>query len=107
MTTTSKPLAANFAPETQFTLEPEARLAGYEERLETLRITLVRRLVRPGLTGAARRRVRRAIAEAELLAFATPYPLLVLPLLAEEKARTVRRTAATDADRTPSRTPRF
>lgn len=90
MTTTLKPPAPVFAPETEFTLEPGVRPPGHQERLEALRIALVRRLVRPGLTDAARQRLRRAIAEAELLAFATPYPLLVLPLLAEEKVRFAR-----------------
>jgi len=38
--------------------------------------------------------LRNALKEAEALAWETPYPHLVLPLLAEEKARAARRWAA-------------
>lgn len=41
--------------------------------------------------------LQRAAAEAESLAWLNPYPLLVLPLLLEEKAREARRYAARQA----------
>ncbi len=86
-----------FAPETRFDLEPELRPppdARTVAELERLRITLVRRLVKPALEAPVQRRLRRAITEAENLAFTTPFPLLVLPTLAEEMAHAARQNSA-------------
>lgn len=77
-----------FAPATRSSAEPGRLPREIEgDALERLRIELARRLVRPSSNAPTRRRLRRAIAKAEALAFTTPYPLLVLPLLAEELAR--------------------
>lgn len=61
----------------------EARFGQYKRRL-------VGRLVRQYREAEIRRRLRHAVLEAEALAWATPYPLLVMQELAEEKVRTAR-----------------
>lgn len=65
-------------------------------------LRLRRRLVRPLLAGTNNPRLqaglRRAAAEAESLAWLSPFPLLVLPGLLEEKVREARRYAIRQAE---------
>lgn len=98
MTQRHTTVLTTFAPETRFDLEPELRPppdARTVAELERLRITLVRRLVKPTLQAPVQRRLRRAITEAENLAFTTPFPLLVLPTLAEEMVHAANQAGAT------------
>jgi hypothetical protein len=80
-----------FGPETRFEVKPVPPApfrALQENQFERLKNTLVVRrletLWNPGLSA----QVRRAAHEAAALAWITPYPLLVFPVLFEEKTET-------------------
>ena len=83
---------AEFGPETRFEISPTPPApfrAVQENRFELLKLNLVedclRALRKPELSA----QVRRAANEAAAAAWVTPYPLLVFPLLFEEKAEVV------------------
>lgn len=87
---------AEFGPETRFEITPVPPApfrAVQENRFEALKNILVgqrlEKLGRPDLS----RQLRRAANEAAALAWVTPYPLLVFPILFEEKALTALRQA--------------
>jgi hypothetical protein len=93
-------VTARFAPETRFTL-PTATNAPFRANLESEFERLKSRLLaetldeaeQPGLNAL----LRRAANEAAALAWVTFYPLLVFPVLFEEKSRTAVRQAARQA----------
>lgn len=76
--------------------QPSRRL--YDAALARLKGRLLRRMLaetdNPGLHAA----LRRAATESESLAWLTPFPLLVLPTLMEERAREARFYAARQAE---------
>ena len=82
---------AHFGPEVRFEVEPAAPApfrAVQESWFEHLKQSLLgERLEQTWEKGLASQ-VRRAANEAAALAWVTPYPLLVFPVLFEEKAAT-------------------
>ncbi len=94
---TCRKLPASFGPETRFEVAPQAS-APYREiqetRFEQLKITLVEERLEQTLEPHLNSEIRRAANEAAALAWITPYPLLVFPMLFEEKAETALEVAA-------------
>jgi hypothetical protein len=89
MNTKWKRLEAEFRPEIRFEVEPAASApfrVAQENHFERLRGRLLADRLK--LTWGARSvsQLRRAANEAAALAWVTPYPLLVFPVLFEEKA---------------------
>jgi hypothetical protein len=93
----AKPLKVQtrFGPETQFEVQPLTAASFrtvLENRFERLKARLLERELdevwerNPAYSSA----VRRAANEAAALAWTTPYPLLVFPVLFEEKAQLAR-----------------
>jgi len=87
-----KVLKTKFGPETRFEVEPIPAApfrGGFEDELENLK----RRLLAEKLNGVRsaneNSQVRRAANEAAGLAWLTNYPLLLFPVLFEEKLETV------------------
>jgi hypothetical protein len=81
-------LVPEFGPETRFELTPvpPAPFRSLQEnRFETLKAELLNRSLGPLWRPELSDRVRRAANEAAALAWVTPYPLLVFPVLFEEK----------------------
>ena len=66
--------------------------------LRRLKGRLLRRMLGETDNPRAHAALRRAAAEAESLAWLSPYPLLVLPVLLEEKAREARLYASRQAE---------
>lgn len=94
MKATNRTLKATFAPETRFDIVPVPAVpfrGTQETALERLKARLLREHLNaapePGLYGP----IRRAANEAAALAWTTPYSLLVLPVLLEEKVAEARR----------------
>lgn len=89
-------IAAQFEPETRFTLAPVVRGARpeMETELEQLKSRLVRRLIVETTRPSTRVRIRQAVNDATALAWSTGSPLLLLPVLAEELAANARQQAA-------------
>jgi hypothetical protein len=87
-----KAIPTRFAADTRFEFEipigPARRALDTE--LDRLKNRLVNAVVEAGDEPALRRRLRQAANEAATMAWLTPYPLLVLPALVEEKAWEVR-----------------
>ena len=86
-------LAIEFAEETRFEVPLQKGglpLPVVEERFGHHKRRLVSQLVMQNREAEVRRRLRHAVLEAEALAWATPYPLLFMQELAEEKVRTAR-----------------
>ncbi|MBI4661205.1 MAG: hypothetical protein HY735_20475 [Verrucomicrobia bacterium] len=86
-------LFAQFGPDVEFDLTPSPAIVPSE----TVRIRfqeLQERLVRDSLSGTQNPVVRGGLQiaahEAAALAWTTPYPLLVMPILFQEKARSFR-----------------
>ena len=81
-----------FAPETRFEVTPAA--APFRSLQETEFERLKERMLLERLDGLweaeSNNRVRRAANEAAALAWVTPYPLLVFPLLFDEKVEAAR-----------------
>jgi hypothetical protein len=77
-----------FAPETRFEVKPDAApfRAVLENKFETLKTQLLLERLESVWEPALNSQVRRAANEAAALAWVTPYPLLVFPVLFEEKA---------------------
>lgn len=67
-------------------------------RSRLLRASLALGLAREAGTAALEPRAAQAATEAEALAWSTPYPLLFLPVLMEEKVHEARRWAARQRD---------
>ena len=90
MNKTANRLRAKFGPETRFELRP-APPAPFRATQETEFERLKNRLLTETLLAAARPElnavIRRAANEAAALAWVTFYPLLVFPILFEEKLR--------------------
>jgi hypothetical protein len=91
-----KRVPAKFGPETRFELKPSPPApfrALQENQFEALKAELVDQhlstLWKPELST----HVRRAANEAAALAWVTPYPLLVFPVLFDEKAAAALRVA--------------
>src|SRR5213080_1572753 len=79
-----------FAPEIGFEVQPAAAApfrAAQEARFERLKYRLLLNSLNELPRTRVNARLRRAANEAAALAWVTPYPLLVFPVLFEEKAR--------------------
>ena len=89
-----KRVPTEFAPETRFAVNP-APAVPFRDTAETELERLKDRLLREWLNAAPDpvlyAPLRRASNEATALAWATPYPLLVLPELFREKAEAAKR----------------
>jgi len=82
-----------FAAETRFDLAPQFAQpfrAAQEERFELLKSRLLRRLLDDAVQPELNAPLRRAANDAAALAWTTSFPLLLFPLLLEEKARRAR-----------------
>jgi len=80
---------AQFRPETTFqikTLPPAPFRAQEEDPLERLKRRLLAERLEEVCEPEANSQLRRAAHEAAALAWVTPYPLLVFPLLFDERA---------------------
>ncbi len=80
-------LPASFGPETRFELAPAPApyRAVQENRFERLKAALLAERLEETVEPHLNSQVRRAANEAAALAWVTPYPLLVFPVLFEEK----------------------
>ena len=100
MNKTNTKLRAEFGPETRFEVRP-APPAPFRATQETEFERLKNRLLTETLLATARPElnapIRRAANEAAALAWVTFYPLLVFPVLFEEKIRTAIRQAERQA----------
>ena len=79
-----------FAPETRFEVQPVPAApfrAAQEAHFERLKHRLLLSSLNELPQARVNARLRRAANEAAALAWVTPYPLLVFPVLFEEKAR--------------------
>jgi hypothetical protein len=91
MNTTHRRLTSRFAPETSFEVPPLAAApfrAAQEARFEGLKHKLLLTSLNELPDARSNVRLRRAANEAAALAWMTSYPVLVFPVLFEEKART-------------------
>jgi hypothetical protein len=82
-----------FAPEIQFEVRAAPAVpfrATLENRFEALRQQLLVAGQESALEAGPNAQLRQAANEAEALAWVTPYPLLVFPVLFEEKAQEAR-----------------
>ncbi len=82
-------LEASFAPETRFQIQPAPPApfrAAQESRFDRLKGGLLNDRLRDVWGAKPAGQVRRAANEAAALAWMTPYPLLLFPLLFQEKA---------------------
>jgi hypothetical protein len=80
---------ADFGPETRFEVEPLPAApyrAALESRFEELQTSLLAVRLEEVWEPRLNSQMRRAANEAAALAWVTPYPLLVFPVLFEEKA---------------------
>ncbi|HEV2393381.1 MAG TPA: hypothetical protein VG146_13595 [Verrucomicrobiae bacterium] len=97
MNAKSKRVLTRFAPEVRFEVRAVAGApfrADAENRFERLKSRLLAERLEELWEPDLNSRVRRAANEAAALAWVTPYPLLVFPLLFEEKAETALAVAA-------------
>ena len=92
-------LRTQFSPEISFALKPGApfRVAA-ETQLEKLKGRLLRQALQEAADPELYAPLRRAANEAAALAWINRYPLLLFPLLFEEKAHTARRHTARQAE---------
>ncbi len=91
---------ARFAPETRFELRPTPAApfrASLETEFERLKDTLLAEQLYLADEAELYAPVRRAANEAGAIAWATQFPLLVFPILFEEKTETVVRQAKRQA----------
>ena|SRR6266542_2147152 len=98
-----------FAPETRFEVQPAPAApfrAAQEARFERLKLRLLLGSLNELPEARANARLRRAANEAAALAWVTPYPLLVFPVLFEEKAQAAANYARRQK-RIQARTSRF
>lgn len=88
MSNTRRVLRTKFGPETRFEVNPLPAApfrAGYEDELEQLKNRLLAEKLGEAWGMDENSQVRRAANEAAALAWLTKYPLLVFPILFEEK----------------------
>jgi hypothetical protein len=93
MSTKYRKLPAQFAPETRFEVAPVPAAPSrgpVEIELDRLKDGLLQRLLEETEDSRLKPLFRRAATEASALAWTTAYPLLVLPMLLEEKAEAAR-----------------
>jgi hypothetical protein len=86
---------AEFGPETRFEISPTPPApfrAVQENEFERLKLALLRERLRPLSRPELIAQVRRVANETAALAWVTPYPLLVFPLLFTEAAEAVEGT---------------
>ena len=91
MNKTNKRLETEFGPDTRFELRPVAAApfrAISEDRFEDLKAQLLKESLAGPWETRRNSQLRRAANEAAALAWLTQYPLLVFPVLFEEKAAT-------------------
>jgi hypothetical protein len=89
-------IPTRFAPETRFALDPRpgpVPRAAVAEQCGRLRERILNGLLAGAPGETLQLYLRRAVQEAEALAWTTPFPLLLFPVLAEEKAHLARRQA--------------
>jgi hypothetical protein len=88
----TKTLRTKFAPLTRFEVTiPSVPMRGAPEmELDRLKNKLVRQLLKEPSFATLQVPLHKAATEAATLAWMTPYPLLVLPVLLEEKAQNIR-----------------
>lgn len=94
MKTNQRKLAARFAPETRFPVTPQPVApfrAVLETEFEKLQTRLLKELLAQAHDADLTLHLRHAAHEAAALAAASGFPLLVLPVLIEEKAAAARR----------------
>jgi hypothetical protein len=87
-----------FARNTRFQVTPVTSVpfcASQDTQLEQLKARLLRQLLSPEVSFDLNVRLRRAANEAAALAWLTPFPLLVFPVLLEEKALAAQAQQAT------------
>jgi hypothetical protein len=92
MSTTKYRVPIWFSDEDRFeaNLPAVPRRGRVEEELDNLKSRLLRDILAETSNPVLGEALRRAVNEAATLAWMTPFPLLVLPALAEEKARSAR-----------------
>jgi hypothetical protein len=93
----NRKLAARFAPETRFEVQPAPAApfrATRENELERLKNELLWEKLEEAVGADMNARLRRAANDAAALAWTTSVPLLVFPALFEEKAHLAFRQAA-------------
>ena len=93
MNTTYRRVPTWFAPETTFEVTPRASKAArlaLDVELERLKNRLLREQLATSEEAAMVPLLRRAANEAAALVWLTPYPLLLLPVLFEEKVAQAR-----------------
>jgi hypothetical protein len=86
-----------FGPETRFEIGPIPPVpfrGALENELDTLKARLLREELSRAAEPALNPLLRRAANEAASLAWFTPFPLLVFPVLLQEKAEAARRQEA-------------
>ena len=89
MKSKSQQLKTRFAPDTRFEVSPVPAVpfrGALETELDRLKTRLLHRALTSTPDPEFNAPLRRAANEAAALAWMTPYPLLVLPALFEEKA---------------------
>jgi hypothetical protein len=94
---TQTQVKTRFGPETRFELGPIHPVpfrGALENELDALKARLLREELARAAEPALNPLLRRAANEAASLAWFTPFPLLVFPLLLEEKAEAARRQEA-------------
>jgi hypothetical protein len=92
----NRQVRTRFGPETRFEIPtiPSVPFRGTQEcALERLKARLLREALEQSADPELNAPLRRAANEAASLAWFTPFPLLVFPILLEEKAAGVRRQA--------------
>ncbi len=99
MNATEYRLPARFEEETRFEVTvPSVPSRGEMERhLESLKDRVLEKLLAEAPLNASHEPLRQAVSEAATLAWMTSFPLLVLPVLAEEKVATARFKAGIQA----------
>jgi hypothetical protein len=93
MNTTLRRVPTRFEADTSFELAPAStprRWGAQAAELDDLKNRLLRELLREAPKGPLATALRRAANEAAALVWLTPYPLLLLPALLEEKAQAAR-----------------
>jgi len=93
MNTKYRKLPARFAPETRFEVAPVLAASSrgrLEIELDRFKDRLLQGLLNETEDSRLKPLLRRAATEASALAWTTAYPLLVLPVLLEEKAEAAR-----------------
>jgi hypothetical protein len=86
---TDQQAPVRFHPETRFSLEPKfapANHEGVQTVFEDLKTRLLKPVLGETLDPDLRRQLRLAANEAAAMAWMTPFPLLFLPALLDEKA---------------------